>query len=88
MGRKAVTDRQRAEGRRLAERLKAARVKAGREQPELARATGVPLDTLRALEAGRSASPSFFTVARLAHELDVGLDVLALHAMQRRPGQR
>lgn len=81
MGRKATTPEQREQGSRLASRLREARLDRGHEQMDLAARTGVAVDTIRALEGNRTASPSFFTVARLALELGLGLDALARQAL-------
>jgi ribosome-binding protein aMBF1 (putative translation factor) len=81
VGRKRTTDEQRREGERLAHRLRHARLDLGQDQVELARTTGLAVDTIRALEGNRTASPSFFTVARLARDLGLDLDELARDAM-------
>jgi DNA-binding XRE family transcriptional regulator len=81
MGRRATTAEQREEGKRLAAALQAARHKSDRPQSALAKASGVSIDTIRAMEGNRVASPSFFTVARLARELEVTLDLLADRAL-------
>jgi hypothetical protein len=43
----------------------------------VASGAGISLDTLRALEGNRVATPSFVIVARLARELQVQLDAVA-----------
>jgi transcriptional regulator with XRE-family HTH domain len=45
-------------------------------QEELARLADVKLDTVRAIEQGRTRNPGLFTVLRLADELGVTLDSL------------
>lgn len=60
----------------LSARLVAARRHRRMTQDELARRAGVKLDTLRAIEQGRTRNPGIFTVLRLANELDVSLDAL------------
>jgi transcriptional regulator with XRE-family HTH domain len=77
MGRRQITSQQRAEGQRLAASLRDARKRLPTAQTELAANSGVSIDTIRAVEGNRVASPSFFTVARLARELGVTLDGLA-----------
>jgi transcriptional regulator with XRE-family HTH domain len=44
---------------------------------EVAAAAGLSAETLRKIEAGRIATPAFFTVAALARALGVSLDLLA-----------
>lgn len=77
MARKPLSADQRAEGERLAAFLKQARVRLQREQAAIARSTGVSLDHIRALEGGRISTPSFVTVARIARQLELGLDSVA-----------
>jgi transcriptional regulator with XRE-family HTH domain len=77
MSRAPLTSSQRAEGRRLAEMLRAARQRREVPQAELAVLSGVSVDTIRKLERDGILSPSFFTVARLARGLGVKLDALA-----------
>jgi transcriptional regulator with XRE-family HTH domain len=81
MGRPSLTTQQLAEGRRLALALQAARQARERSQSAIAIATGLSIDTIRALERQRIPAPSFFTVARLARELELDLDVLARDAI-------
>jgi transcriptional regulator with XRE-family HTH domain len=82
VGRHAVTEEERAAGRRLAAALQEARRASEKPQTELAHDSGVSIDTIRAMEGNRVTSPSFFTVARLARELAVKLDALADNALQ------
>jgi transcriptional regulator with XRE-family HTH domain len=44
---------------------------------EVAAAAGVPVETLRKIEAGRVPTPAFFTVVALAGALDLPVDQLA-----------
>ena len=44
---------------------------------DVAAAARVSAETLRKIETGRAPTPAFFTVAALAHALDLSLDVLA-----------
>jgi transcriptional regulator with XRE-family HTH domain len=43
---------------------------------DVAAAAGVSAETLRKIETGRAPTPAFFTVAALAHALDLSLDDL------------
>ena len=43
---------------------------------QVAAASGVPVETLRKIEAGRVPTPAFFTVVALAAALDVPLQAL------------
>jgi hypothetical protein len=45
---------------------------------DVAAASGVPVETLRKIEAGRIPTPAFFTVVALAATLDISLDELAI----------
>jgi hypothetical protein len=44
---------------------------------DVAAESGVPVETLRKIEAGRVPTPAFFTVVALATALDLPLDELA-----------
>lgn len=77
MPRAAVTTADRRRGETLAALLKTRREQQSTTQRALADEAEVALDTLRAIEAGRSASPAFFTVAALAQALGLRLDDLA-----------
>lgn len=66
---------ERERGRRLGAALRAAR--GPRSMVEVAAASGVPVETLRKIEAGRIATPAFFTVATLADTLALDLGDLA-----------
>ena len=68
MARPTISKEQEARGKRLAEKIKASRGTAI-TQEQLAQMAGVPLDTLRRLERGVVATPSFFLVADLASAL-------------------
>ena len=74
-----LTPEERARGSALGARLRAAR--AQRTMVEVAAASGVPVETLRKIEAGRIPTPAFFTVVALAAALDIALDELALIAI-------
>jgi hypothetical protein len=45
---------------------------------DVAAASGVPVETLRKIEAGRIPTPAFFTIVALAATLDISLDELAV----------
>lgn len=83
-GRARTTDHERLRGEALARLIQLARQQLGRTQRELAEQAEIPVDTLRAIEGGRSASPSFFTVSALARILNLGLDDVARQTMGRR----
>ena len=61
-----------ARGERLGTLLREAR--GTRSMAEIAEASGVPAETLRKIEAGRIATPAFFTVAALATALGLALE--------------
>jgi transcriptional regulator with XRE-family HTH domain len=63
--------------RSFAARLKALRAAAGLSQTGLARASGVPLQTIRSFEIARR-EPTFRTLLRLARGLGVGLGAFEL----------
>jgi transcriptional regulator with XRE-family HTH domain len=44
---------------------------------EVAAASGVPVETLRKIESGRTPTPAFFTVAALAYTLELSLEQVA-----------
>jgi transcriptional regulator with XRE-family HTH domain len=74
MVRPPLTPEERERGRRLGAVLREAR---GERTPaEVAARSGVSLEVLRKIESGRVPTPTFFTVAALAHALDLPLDVL------------
>ena len=75
MARTALTVLQKRAGHALGRALQASRD--GRTAESVARAAGIGVDTLRKLERGVVATPGFFLVAALAHELGLDLDRLA-----------
>jgi transcriptional regulator with XRE-family HTH domain len=75
MVRPPLTPEERERGRRLGAILRQAR--GDRTPAEVAARSGVSLEVLRKIESGRVPTPTFFTVAALAHALDLPLDVLA-----------
>ena len=72
MVRHALTPQERERGRRLGTLLRSAR--GDLSQAVVAQRSGLPKETLRKIEAGRIAGPSFFTVAAIATALGVSLD--------------
>lgn len=74
MVRPVLSSAERERGRRLGAALRAARGE--RSMVEVSAASGVPVETLRKIETGRIVTPAFFTVAALAHALDVELAAL------------
>jgi transcriptional regulator with XRE-family HTH domain len=75
MVRTPLTDEQRDRGRALGQVLRAAR--GPRSAAAVAHEAGISLDTLRKIERGAIAAPTFFTVAALARALDLDLADLA-----------
>jgi len=61
-------------GLRLGQKLRAARKRAGKSARSLSELSGVGLDTLRAIEGGRSAHPSVFLIGALCFALKRSLD--------------
>ena len=70
-----LTAEERERGRRLGTVLREAR--GGRSMVDLASAAGVPVETLRKIEAGRVPTPAFFTIVAIAAALDLSLVELA-----------
>ena len=75
MVRTPLTDAQRERGLALGRALQRARGR--RSAADVASRAGISLDTLRKIERGAIAAPTFFTVAALAGVLDLDLDELA-----------
>jgi transcriptional regulator with XRE-family HTH domain len=75
MVRTPLTPDERRRGLALGRRLQSAR--GGRSAAEVALAAGISLDTLRKIERGAIAAPTFFTVAALARVLGLDLTQLA-----------
>jgi transcriptional regulator with XRE-family HTH domain len=63
-------------GPSIGELLVNARRQAGWSQDELARRAGLKLDTLRAIEQGRTLNPGVLTMRAVARALGVSLDSL------------
>jgi hypothetical protein len=76
MVRPILTQHQRERGRLLGGALRAAR--GTRSMVDLSAAAGIPVETLRKIETGRIVTPAFFTVAALAHALELDLGALAV----------
>lgn len=77
MPRAPVTAVQRQRGHALAQQLRQRREGLGKTQAEIAETARLPLDTLRALEQGKSANPGVFFVVDLARVLGVTVEELA-----------
>jgi transcriptional regulator with XRE-family HTH domain len=82
MTRRAASTEDREHGRQLGVLIAAQRQERGQSAPELARESSVAIDTVRSLENGRVATPTFLTVARLADALGLSLDELHARAQQ------
>lgn len=78
-----LTPAERARGHRLGALLRTAR--GSRSMVEVAAAAGVPVETLRKIEAGRIPTPAFFTVVALSDALDITLDQVARVAQEMGP---
>lgn len=70
-----LTGEQLERGRRLGRRLREAR--GSRSMVDIAELAGISVETLRKIEAGRIATPAFFTVAAVAEALGLSMDELA-----------
>lgn len=77
MGRRSVSELDRARTRQLAAALESQRGRRQLTVNDLAVASGVHYETVRAVLAGKSAGPSFFIVADLAGALGLSLNELA-----------
>ncbi len=75
MVRPPLSPAERERGERLGALLRAAR--GDRSMVAVAAASGVPVETLRKIEAGRVPTPAFFTVMALAAELGLAVEDLA-----------
>ena len=74
MSSKPLSRADREHGRRLGLLIAASRRERQQSGPDLARESQVAIDTVRSLESGRVAAPTFLTVARLAGVLGMSLD--------------
>jgi transcriptional regulator with XRE-family HTH domain len=75
MVRVPLSPQERERGERFGALLRQAR--GDRSMVDVAAAADVSAETLRKIETGRAPTPAFFTVAALAHALDLSLDELA-----------
>jgi transcriptional regulator with XRE-family HTH domain len=76
VSRTRLTAEQHQRGLALARELSQRREGLGKTQAEIAEAARVPLDTLRAIEHGRSANPGVFFIVDLARVLGVKVEEL------------
>lgn len=74
MPRRHTSNRERRRGSAFARRVKKRREELGLSQAELARRSGVGLDTLRAIEGERVPGPGLFTAADIVKALEGRLD--------------
>ncbi|WP_017581594.1 helix-turn-helix domain-containing protein [Nocardiopsis valliformis] len=74
MVREPLTEEQIERGRALGTLLRQAR--ADRTMVDVARASGISVETLRKIEGGRIPTPAFFTVAAVAATLGLSMDAL------------
>jgi ribosome-binding protein aMBF1 (putative translation factor) len=89
MSRKPVSRADREHGRRLGQLIAAGRRERQQSAPDLALESRVAIDTVRSLENGRVATPTFLTIARLAGVLGMSLDEMHGLAMRETgPGGR
>ncbi|MFW0792935.1 helix-turn-helix transcriptional regulator [Gordonia sp. CPCC 205515] len=84
MVRNPLTPEQLAAGRRLGTLLREHR--GDRALAEVAEGAGISPETLRKIETGRLATPSFATVAALGRVLGIPLDELADVVVEQRAG--
>ena len=75
MVRPPLSPEERARGELLGSVLRRARGE--RIMVQIAAASGIPVETLRKIEAGRIPTPAFFTVVALARVLGLDLSTLA-----------
>ncbi len=85
MVRPPLSPEERARGERLGMLLRAAR--GPRSMTEVAAASGVPVETLRKIETGRTATPAFFTVAALAEAVGVSLQEVVAYCADAQTGE-
>ncbi len=89
VSRKPVSRADREHGRRLGQLIAAGRRDRQQSAPDLAQESRVAIDTVRSLENGRVATPTFLTIARLADVLGMSLDEMHGLAMRETgPGGR
>jgi transcriptional regulator with XRE-family HTH domain len=85
MVRPPLSQEERARGERLGTLLRRAR--GSRSMPEIAAASGIPVETLRKIETGRIATPAFFTVAALARAVGITLEEVVAHCADTETGE-
>jgi hypothetical protein len=76
MVRPPLSPQERARGEKLGATLRQARGQ--RSMVDVAAASGIPVETLRKIEAGRIPTPAFFTVVALAVALELSLEQVAV----------
>lgn len=79
--RRELTETDRVRGRALGQALVEAR--GSRSTDSVARASGVVVDTLRAIERGSVASPGLFVIAAVSRELGLSLDQIVVDVTRR-----
>jgi transcriptional regulator with XRE-family HTH domain len=77
MVRSPLSPAERLRGERLGALLRSAR--GARSMSSIASLSGVPVETLRKIEAGRVPTPAFFTVSALAAALGLTLEEISAH---------
>lgn len=77
MVRSPLSPAERLRGERLGALLRSAR--GARSMASIASLSGVPVETLRKIEAGRVPTPAFFTVSALAAALGLTLEEISAH---------
>jgi transcriptional regulator with XRE-family HTH domain len=82
MVRPLLSEVERERGRCLGAALREARGE--RSMVDVSAASGIPVETLRKIETGRIVTPAFFTIAALAHVLELDLATLARQPQDRR----
>ncbi len=85
MVRPLLSEAERERGRALGAVLREARGE--RSMVDVSASSGIPVETLRKIETGRIVTPAFFTVAALAHVLELDLETLARRPNNRRRSQ-
>ena len=74
MGRKENNKRTKLRGKKLADFLSKERKRKNMTQDELAKLTGLSLDTIRSIENKRVASPSFFIIVDISKVLNINFN--------------
>ena len=85
MVRPPLSPEERARGERLGMLLREAR--GARSMTEVAASSGVPVETLRKIETGRTATPAFFTVAALAASVGLSLEDVVAYCTDAETGE-